>query len=65
MILSLLPAGVAMFLVVSMAILTTRALPLWLGWLAVAASVVLLMIWVLAASVVLLIRPGRQPTTGP
>ncbi|WP_457966020.1 DUF4386 domain-containing protein [Arthrobacter sp. D1-29] len=85
---AIVPAGVAMFLGAAMAILTTRALPLWLAWLAIATAVLLLttvagvfetaddggvvgiagfvgfllfMVWVLATSVVLLIRPGRQP----
>ena len=35
---ALLPAGVAMFLGAAMAILTTRALPQWLGWLAAATA---------------------------
>lgn len=85
---ALLPAGVAMFLGAAVAILTTRALPQWLGWLAAATALLLLitfagvfqtaaegnavgvvgfvgfllfLVWVLATSVVLLIRPGRQP----
>ena len=85
---AIVPAGVAMFLGAAMAILTTRALPRWLGWLAAATAVLLLislagvfqtspeggvvgiagfggfllfLVWVLATSVVLLLRPGRQP----
>lgn len=80
------PAGVAMFLGAALAILTTRALPLWLGWLAAATAVLLLvslagvfeadpdggvagtagfigfllfLVWILAASVVLLLRRDR------
>ncbi|WP_139346543.1 DUF4386 family protein [Sinomonas mesophila] len=85
---AILPASAAMFLGAAMAILTTRALPRWLGWLAAATAVLLLislagvfqstpgegvlgiigfsgfllfLIWVLATSIVLLLRPGRQP----
>jgi hypothetical protein len=84
-----LPAGVAMFLGAAGAILSTRAMPVWLGWLAgltallllvsVAdvfetradhtgflgvlgfASFLLVLVWILAASVVLLLRKGRTP----
>jgi hypothetical protein len=82
------PAGVAMFLAAAVAILTTRALPRWLGWLAAVTALLLLislagivqntpeegvlgivgfagfllfLVWVLATSIVLLLRPGRQP----
>jgi hypothetical protein len=85
---AIVPASVAMFLGAAVAILTTRALPRWLGWLAAAAALLLLislagifqttpgegvvgiagfsgfllfLVWVLATSVVLLLRPGRQP----
>lgn len=85
---AIVPAGVAMFLGAAMAILTTWALPRWLGWLAAATAVLLLIalagvfqttpeesvvgiagfagfllfvVWVLATSVVLLLRPGPQP----
>ncbi|WP_066286666.1 DUF4386 family protein [Arthrobacter sp. B6] len=85
---AIVPASIAMFLGAAVAILTTRALPRWLGWLAAATAVLLLIslvgvfqtdtegsvvdiagfagfllfvIWVLATSVVLLLRPGRQP----
>lgn len=76
-----------MLLGATVAILTTRALPRWLGWLAAATAVLqlialagvfqttiegvvgiaafigflLFLVWVLATSVVLLLRPGRQP----
>ncbi|MBT2497657.1 DUF4386 family protein [Agromyces sp. ISL-38] len=85
---AIIPASGAMFLGAAVAILTTRALPQWLGWLAAATALLLLislvgifqttpgegvvgivgfvgfllfMVWVLATSVVLLLRPGRQP----
>ena len=84
---AILAPSVAMFLGATVAILTTRALPLWLGWLAAATAVLqlialagvfqttiegvvgiaaffgflLFLVWVLATSVVLLLRPGRQP----
>ena len=84
---AIVPASVAMFLGAAAAILTTGALPRWLGWLAAATAVLLLislavvfqttiegvvgiaafvgfllfMVWVLATSVVLLLRPGQQP----
>jgi hypothetical protein len=84
---AILPPSVAMFLGATVAILTTRALPRWLGWLAAATAVLqlislagvfqttvegvvgiaafsgflLFLVWVLATSVVLLLRPGRQP----
>jgi hypothetical protein len=79
------PAGAAMFLGVTMAVLTTRALPAWVGWLAGVAGLLLVvslgavfdtseegvlgfagfggfllfLIWVLATSVVLLMKAGR------
>lgn len=83
---STLPAGVALFIGATGAILTTRALPSWLGWLAAVAGVLLVvsiagvfeddvddgvlsfagfggfllfMVWVLAASIVLLIKASR------
>ncbi|UZX02184.1 DUF4386 family protein [Arthrobacter sp. CDRTa11] len=84
---AILPPSIAMFLGAAVAILTTRALPRWLGWVAAATALLqlialagvfqttiegvvgiaafvgflLFMVWVLATSVVLLIRPGRQP----
>ena len=84
---AILAPSVAMFLGATVAILTTRALPRWLGWLAAATAVLqlislagvfqttvegvvgiaafvgflLFLVWVLATSVVLLLRPGRQP----
>jgi hypothetical protein len=84
---TILAPSVAMFLGATMAILTTRALPPWLGWLAAATAVLqlialagvfqatiegvvaiaafagflLFLVWVLATSIVLLLRPGRQP----
>lgn len=84
---AILSPSAAMLLGATMAILTTRALPLWLGWLAAATAVLqlialagvfqttvegvvaiaalvgflLFLVWVLATSVVLLLRPGRQP----
>jgi MFS family permease len=84
---AILAPSVAMFLGATLAILTTRALPRWLGWLAAATAVLqlialagvfqttiegvvaiaaffgflLFLVWVLATSVVLLLRPGRQP----
>ncbi|MDQ0577261.1 small-conductance mechanosensitive channel [Agromyces albus] len=84
---AILPPSVAMFLGATVAILTTRALPRWLGWLAAATAVLqlislagvfqttvegvvgiaafsgflLFLVWVLATSVVLLLRPGQQP----
>ncbi|RXZ71858.1 hypothetical protein [Agromyces albus] len=84
---AILPASLAMFLGAAVAILTTRALPRWLGWLAAATVVLqlislagvfqtaiegvvgiaafsgflLFLVWVLATSGVLLLRPGRQP----
>lgn len=39
---AIVPAGVAMFLGAAVATRTTRALPLWLGWLAAATAVLLL-----------------------
>jgi hypothetical protein len=39
---AIVPASVAMFLGAAVAILTTRALPRWLGWLAAATSLLLL-----------------------
>lgn len=86
---AILAPSVAMFLGATLAILTTRALPLWLGWLAAATAVLqaialagvfqttiegvvgiaaffgflLFLVWVLATSVVLLLRPGRQPAS--
>lgn len=81
-----LPAGAAMFLGVAAAIVSTRALPAWLGWLAAVAAVVmtvsltgvfedpgeedgfvgivgfagfiLLLVWFLAASIVMLMKAG-------
>ncbi|HYH77156.1 MAG TPA: hypothetical protein VD841_06605, partial [Arthrobacter sp.] len=84
---AILPPSVAMLLGATLAILTTRALPRWLGWLAAATAVLqlislagvfqttiegvvaiaalagflLFLVWVLATSVALLLRPGRQP----
>ena len=85
---AIVPASVAMFLGAAVAILTTGALPRWLGWLAAVTALLLLislagvfqtttgggmvgivgfggfllfLVWVLATSVVLLLRPGRQP----
>lgn len=84
---AILPPSVAMLLGAALAILTTRALPQWLGWLAAATAVLqlialagvfqttvegavaiaalagflLFLVWVLATSLVLLLRPGRQP----
>jgi hypothetical protein len=84
---AILPPSVAMLLGATLAILTTRALPRWLGWLAAATAALqlialagvfqttvegvvaiaalvgflLFLVWVLATSVVLLLRPGRQP----
>lgn len=84
---AILAPSAAMLLGATLAILTTRALPLWLGWLAAATAVLqlialagvfqtavegvvaiaafvgfmLFLVWVLATSVVLLLRPGRQP----
>ena len=85
------PAGAAMFLGVTMAVLTTRALPVWVGWLAGVTGLLLVvslgavfdtseegvlgfagfggfllfLIWVLATSVVLLMKAGRgtSPTS--
>jgi uncharacterized protein DUF4386 len=89
---TVLPAGIAMFLGAAGAILTTRALPAWLGWLAALTAVlllvslagvfedptdegvvsiagfigfVLLLVWLLATSVVLLLRAGRSPEVTP
>jgi hypothetical protein len=82
------PAGVAMFLGATMAILTTRTLPAWLGWLAAVTALLLVvsigavfddseegvlgfagfggfllfLVWVLATSIVLLMRAGRGDT---
>ena len=81
-----LPTGAAMFLGVAAAIVSTRALPTWLGWLAAVtavlmavsltgvfedpgaddgfvgivgfASFILLLVWFLAASIVLLMKAG-------
>jgi hypothetical protein len=88
---SVLPAGVAMFAGAAAAVLTTRALPAWLGWLAAVTGAVLLvglagvfedpaqegalsivgfvgfllfLVWILATSVVLLVRAGRGPEAG-
>jgi hypothetical protein len=84
---AILPPSAAMLLGATLAILTTRALPRWLGWLAAAtaalqlialagvfqttiegvvaiaalAGFLLFLVWVLATSVVLLLRPGRPP----
>jgi hypothetical protein len=86
-----LPAGVAMLLGATMAVLTTRALPVWLGWLAGVTGVLLVvslgavfddteegvlgfagfggfllfLIWVLATSIVLLLRAGRESAPTP
>jgi hypothetical protein len=80
-----------MFLGAAAAILTTRALPAWLGWLAGLTGLLLLisvlavfsdddegplgllgfagfllfLVWVLAASIVLLLRPGGDPFDEP
>jgi hypothetical protein len=85
------PAGVATFLGAAAAVLTTRALPAWLGWLAGLTALLLLvsilavfsegdegplgfvgfggfllfLIWVLATSIVLLLRPGGDPFDEP
>jgi hypothetical protein len=85
------PAGAAMFLGATMAILATRALPAWLGWLAAVTGLLLVvslgavfddteegvlgfagfggfllfLVWVLAASIVLLMRAGRDATPTP
>lgn len=85
------PAGAAMFGGAAIAILTTRALPGWLGWLAGATGLLLLisvvaifsddqegpldlvgfggfilfLVWVLATSIVLLLRPGGGPFDEP
>lgn len=87
------PAGVAMFIGATGAILTTRALPAWLGWLAAVTGLLLLvstagvfeddiddsiigvagfggfllfMVWVLAASIVLLVKArGSGPYDEP
>lgn len=83
---AVLPAAVAMFLGATGAILTTRALPAWVGWLAGVTAVLLvvslagvfddmedgvlgfagfagfllMLIWVLATSIVLLMKAGRD-----
>ena len=83
---AIVPAGVAMFLGATGAILTTRALPAWLGWLAGVTAVLLVvslggvfddrrkassgspvspgscssLVWVLATSIVLLMKAGRE-----
>jgi hypothetical protein len=81
------PAGVAMFAGVAGAIVLTRTLPVWLGWLAILTAALLFislfgvfqadeesilaviggfggfllfLIWTLAASVMLLVRAGRE-----
>ena len=85
------PAGVAMFLGASMAVLTTRALPAWVGWLAAVTGLLLVvslgavfddgeegvlgfagfggfllfLVWVLATSIVLLMRAGRDTSPTP
>jgi hypothetical protein len=85
------PAGVATFLGAAGAILTTRALPAWLGWLAAVTALALLLsiggvfqddvegfldiagfagfllflVWVLATSIVLLLRAGGEPDGEP
>jgi hypothetical protein len=83
----ILPAGVALFGAAAAAILLTRALPVWLGWLAGLTALLLLisigsvyeasgdegplsfvafggfllmLIWVLATSIVLFVRAGRE-----
>jgi hypothetical protein len=85
-----LPAGAAMFLGLAAAIVSTRAFPAWLGWLAAVTAVllvvsltgvfegagdedegfvgivgfagfILLLVWFLAASILLLMRAGREP----
>jgi hypothetical protein len=84
-------AGAAMFLGVTMAVLTTRALPAWLGWLAAVTGLLLVvslgavfdtseegvlgfagfggfllfLIWVLATSIVLLMKAGRDTAPTP
>jgi hypothetical protein len=84
---AILPAGAAMFLGVAAAIVSTRALPAWLGWLAALTAVlmivsltgvfasatdidggfvgivgfagfILLVVWLLAASIVMLVKAG-------
>ncbi|TFV72994.1 hypothetical protein E4P39_16075 [Blastococcus sp. CT_GayMR19] len=85
------PAGVAMFLGAAMAILTTRALPAWVGWLAGVTGLLLVvslgavfddseegvlgfagfggfllfLVWVLATSIVLLLRARRESSPTP
>jgi hypothetical protein len=85
------PAGIAMFLGAAMAILTTRTLPAWLGWLAAVTGLLLVLsigavfddseegvlgfagfggfllflVWVLATSIVLLMRAGRDVAPAP
>ena len=85
------PAGVAMFLGATMAILTTRTLPAWLGWLAAVTGLLLVvsigavfddseegvlgfagfggfllfLVWVLATSIVLLMKAGRDAAPTP
>lgn len=82
---AILAPSAAMLLGATVAILTTRALPRWLGWLAAVTAVLqlialagvfqttiegvvaitafvgfmLFLVWVLATSIVLLLRPGR------
>lgn len=85
------PAGVAMFLGATMAVLTTRALPAWVGWLSGVTGLLLVvslgavfddteegvlgfagfggfllfLVWVLATSIVLLLRGRRDPSPEP
>jgi hypothetical protein len=85
------PAFAATFIGAATAILTTRALPQWLGWLAALIALLLLvslggvfqtdprggvieiagfggfllfLVWVLATSIVLLLRRGAEPVAG-
>jgi len=85
-----LSAGVAMFGAAAVAIIVTRALPVWLGWLAGLTALlllvslgsvyetsgeegplsffgfggfVLMLVWVLATSIVLFMRAGREART--
>lgn len=69
-------AALVLVLTASIITLQTRALPAWLGWLGIIAAVVLLfsviflpmialLIWVLAASIVLLMRREEAATAAP
>jgi hypothetical protein len=85
------PSAVAMFLGATMAVLTTHALPAWVGWLGGVTGLLLVvslgavfddseegvlgfagfggfllfLIWVLATSIVLLVRAGRESSPTP